>query len=360
MIPNHLLFRLTVIFCLVVGRSVFPANAQNAAASSQPGFLPLVVGSEYTYSELEKFSIPVKAKPSVISSDVDSVSLPQSVKPVSKDEFVATLALNLLTVKEFIPVSMKELVKRVGERGVDFQMTTLIEEDLRKAGGNDEVIQAARSAYRATSGDGLAPSSASAYFDLLKQAASALKDKQVEKAGNLLEDAIKLDSTLAMAYEYLGHIQFYRYPSIKGRDRKADSAAAEAHLRAAIERGGEAMFVVIHGHGFGSSPSLCGGTFIIRKSSITYQMAAPPGLEMAVRFSLELDHSFYAEKSSIKKLETPWDARGGFRITLPNPQKPGEMKQFRFQAVQFFDDGTVDMSYGHYAKLILSLINDYH
>jgi hypothetical protein len=61
-------------------------------------------------------------------------------KPISKDGLVKAVKINGL------PTS--ELVEQIHARGVGFQMTSEIEQELKSVGGQPEVIEAARASYR--------------------------------------------------------------------------------------------------------------------------------------------------------------------------------------------------------------------
>ncbi len=66
----------------------------------------------------------------------------QGKKPYDQGTLLRVVQLNAL------PTS--EVVEKINERGVDFQMTTQIESEFRSAGARPEVIQAMRSNYRAS------------------------------------------------------------------------------------------------------------------------------------------------------------------------------------------------------------------
>src|SRR5947209_3450499 len=62
-------------------------------------------------------------------------------KPITKKGLVDAVKINGLTTQE--------LVQQIERRGVDFEMTSDAESDLRSVGARPEVIEAARSNYRA-------------------------------------------------------------------------------------------------------------------------------------------------------------------------------------------------------------------
>jgi hypothetical protein len=68
----------------------------------------------------------------------------QAKKPISKTGLVNAVRINGLTTQE--------LVAQIERRGVDFQMTSADESELRSAGARPEIIEAARVNYRAPAG----------------------------------------------------------------------------------------------------------------------------------------------------------------------------------------------------------------
>src|SRR5438270_7850905 len=65
----------------------------------------------------------------------------QATKPISREGLVKAVRINGL--------STAELIQQIQTRGVSFQMTPDAEAELRSAGARPEVIEAARSNYRA-------------------------------------------------------------------------------------------------------------------------------------------------------------------------------------------------------------------
>jgi tetratricopeptide (TPR) repeat protein len=65
----------------------------------------------------------------------------QAKKPITRDGLVKAVRINGL--------STSELVQQIQSRGVSFQMTADAEQELRQAGARPEVIETARSSYRA-------------------------------------------------------------------------------------------------------------------------------------------------------------------------------------------------------------------
>jgi tetratricopeptide (TPR) repeat protein len=78
----------------------------------------------------------------------------QAKKPISKDGLIKAVRINGL--------STAELIQQIQARGVAFQMTPEVEAEMRQAGARPEVIEAARSNYRATTGPPVVNASAHA------------------------------------------------------------------------------------------------------------------------------------------------------------------------------------------------------
>lgn len=85
--------------------------------------------------------------PIIVALMAANVAQMQGKKPYDQGTLLRVVQLNAL------PTS--EVVEKINERGVDFQMTSQIESEFRSAGARPEVIQAMRANYRAAT----APSS---------------------------------------------------------------------------------------------------------------------------------------------------------------------------------------------------------
>ncbi len=121
------------------------------------------------------------------------------------------------------------------------------------------------------------------YDDLTDQAtaaiATSLVASDVSSANyglNLLQQALRLDPARPTAYQLLGYLQLYGFHNI---------ILAEQSMRAAIERGGSAVFYVAHDDGGVFSES-CQGSLFVSKTSVSYK-ASNSG------------HAFETEKSNI-------------------------------------------------------------
>jgi hypothetical protein len=272
----------------------------------------------------------------------------QAKKPYDKDTLLRVVKLNA--------VATSEIIQRVEQRGVGFQLTSAVEAEFRAAGARPELIEAMRANYRAAaqppasttasrpassstpansvpagpplskseiltllqggvpsdrieqyvevrgvnfaatpetvaeikaaggsrsllgviSEKAMTNSSAASstrpasmsdrnsgpdYDDLTGQATAAIQASDTQGAIELLQDAIRLDTSQPTAYALLGFVQLYGNHDIQ---------AAERAMRAAIERNGGAAFRVYHDHD-GFFQQWCQGSFFVTKSGMTFK-----------------------------------------------------------------------------------------
>ena len=123
------------------------------------------------------------------------------------------------------------------------------------------------------------------YDDLTDQATAAITTSlaasdiaSANYALNLLQQALRQDPTRPTAYQLLGYLQLYGFHNIM---------LAEQSMRAAIERGGSAVFYVAHDDG-GVFSSSCQGSLFVSKTSVSYKAS-------------NSDHAFETEKSKIQE-----------------------------------------------------------
>lgn len=227
--------------------------------------------------------------------------------------------------------SAEAIEKTVEARGVDFTVTPEIGNDIVSAGGTRSLVGTI-----STSVKHIGPT----YSDYLDLTGSALTEKQYAKAAELLELAIKLDPARPAAYQYLGFIQFYIFKDVKGRNRDADRAAGEQNMRAAIERGGEAGFVVLHLHT--TVFTACGGIFYVRKGSVAY--------EPVMVFVKSKDDSFDVPGYEVRDYGAgKLFAAGTFHLTVP--RNGGELKVYSFKMNEGYS--------GKDTKLVVRFVEDY-
>ncbi|MFY9574985.1 MAG: hypothetical protein WAV20_26580 [Blastocatellia bacterium] len=200
--------------------------------------------------------------------------------PLSKAEIITLLQSGVPTtrVEQFVEA-----------RGVSFAINPQIAREIKDAGGNNALIGAitakASEAPAISSGSsGSSRPTRSAvpagpdYDELTDKAVAAMQANNTYSAINLLQQAVKLDSSKAQAYGLLGFAQLYG---------NHDILAAERSMRAAIERGGGAPFRVYHDHDKLFN-SFCQGSLFVSKTTVTFR--ADDG-----------NHTFEATRSDIKE-----------------------------------------------------------
>src|SRR5262249_10282877 len=116
------------------------------------------------------------------------------------------------------------------------------------------------------------------YEDLTDQAISAMQANNSVGAIRVLQQAIQVDPSRATAYQLLGFAQLYGIKDIN---------SAESSMKAAMERGGSAVFYVYHDHD-GFFKTFCEGSFFVSKTGVSYK--AKDG-----------NHTFEAANSIIKE-----------------------------------------------------------
>lgn len=175
--------------------------------------------------------------------------------PLSKVEIVTLL-------QNGVPVARVEQLVEV--RGVAFSLTPEIAKEITGAGGNRSLLGAITERAAAPSGAPASSASANAgpdYDDFTDQAMAFMQANDSHNAILTLQKAVRLDSSKPLAYQLLGIAQLYGNHNI---------AAAEGSMRAAIQRGGAAVFRVYHDHDkfFGS---YCEGSLFITKAEVTFK-----------------------------------------------------------------------------------------
>ena len=148
------------------------------------------------------------------------------------------------------------------------------------------------------------------YDDLTDQAVYAMQTNNAVYGVQLLQQAIRLDPSRPTAYQLLGFAQLYG---------AFDIASAEQSMRAAMERGGSAVFYVYHDHGAGNFTSgYCEGSFFVTKSGVSYK--AKDG-----------NHTFEADKANIKEAKTNSLMGAGYGVFhIKVTQADGKSKNYNF------------------------------
>jgi len=168
-------------------------------------------------------------------------------------------------------------------RGVSFTLTPEISREITAAGGNRSLLGAitekatSSSSSHSISQPPAKPNAGPDYEDLTDQAVSFMQANNPRSAVQVLQQAVQMDRARPTAFQLLGYTQLYLV---------RDIVSAEQAMRAAIERGGNAVFRVYHDHD-GFFQSYCQGSFFVSKAGVTFK--ADNG-----------DHTFAAEDSNIK------------------------------------------------------------
>lgn len=204
--------------------------------------------------------------------------------PLGKNEIITLLQSGVP------PARVEQFVEK---RGVNFSVTPEIAREITGAGGTRSLVGAITE--KSTAEDLSAnlsstPADDSAdddraegpdYDDLTDRALASMKASDYNGAISFLQQAVSLDASKPTAYQLLGINMLYAQQNF---------AAAEQAMRAAIERGGAAVFRVYHDHdgGFGT---YCQGSFFVTKSGVSFK--ADDG-----------NDTFEAEDSNIKEAKT--------------------------------------------------------
>jgi hypothetical protein len=205
----------------------------------------------------------VSTSPRVSNTAAPSANVPAGA-PLSKGEIVTMLQAGTP------PARVEQFVEK---RGVSFQVTPEIAREITAAGGNRSLVGAIteKSTAEAASngGDGSPFGSASNaaaggapdYDDLLDRATSSLTSSDYNGALRHAQQAVQLDTKRPEAFSLLGSLALYYSQNV---------STAEQNMRAAIERGGSAYFLVQHDHGSNFS-TYCDGSFFVTKAGVSFK-----------------------------------------------------------------------------------------
>ncbi|HMG37054.1 MAG TPA: hypothetical protein VKM94_24200 [Blastocatellia bacterium] len=216
------------------------------------------------------------SKPSGPSGPTNPTKVPAGA-PLSKAEIVTMLQSGVPSerVEQFVEV-----------RGISFAMTPEIAREIGAAGGKRSLLGAISEKATSASTSPSTPSGGRMtgtrvgpdYDELTDQAIGAMQARNPNLAIRLLHQAAQMDSARPTAYQLLGFAQLYGEQNI---------VSAEQSMRAAMERGGSAVFYVYHDHD-GVFKSWCEGSFFVGKTGVSYK--AKDG-----------NHTFEAQDSQIKE-----------------------------------------------------------
>lgn len=188
--------------------------------------------------------------------------------PLSKSEIVTML-------QGGIPSSRVEQFVEV--RGVNFAVTPQITAEIKSAGGDRSLIGAITekgqsqtasdntsytdSPFGNNGGGNSGRNGGPDYDDYMDRVSSAWSAQDWNSAISAAQQAAQLDPARPQAYQLLGTMLLYS---------RNDFAGAEQAMRAAIERGGSAAFVVYHDH-TGNFSNYCQGTFFVSKTGVSFK-----------------------------------------------------------------------------------------
>jgi hypothetical protein len=189
--------------------------------------------------------------------------------PLSKSEIVTMLQGGIASsrVEQFVEV-----------RGVNFAVTPQIIAEIKAAGGDRSLIGAIteKSSTQTAGSDGGSDytdspfgannggktnNSAPDYDDYMDRVSSSWSARDWNSAIGFAQQAAQLDPSRPQAYQYLGTMLLYA---------RNDYQGAEQAMRAAIERGGSAAFIVYHDH-TGNFQQYCQGTFFVTKTGVSFK-----------------------------------------------------------------------------------------
>ena len=201
------------------------------------------------------------ARPS--GSSASHASVPDG-PALSKSEIVTMLQGGIA------PARVEQFVEK---RGVTFRLSREDAQEITAAGGNRSLIgaiteKAPDESAAGNAGNAPSPfaepagaSSAPTYDDLIDRSTSAMSANDFAGAIRLAQQAAQLDPQQPQAYSIIGTLSLYYSQNV---------STAEQAMRAAIERGGSAVFHVYHDHN-GSFGQYCEGSFFVSKAGVQFK-----------------------------------------------------------------------------------------
>ncbi len=254
-----------------------------------------------------------------------------SGEPVKRDRLV-----KVLRSKRF---QTRDIVQIIRENGVDFRVTSEVQNELVTAGARPAVIDAAKNNYRggpsnrsarASSTVGSTSGARNSYNSLIDQAVEAYDlRRDLRTTNELLQRAVTMQPSNPRAYQFLGFLNLYGYNNFD---------EAERQWKKAINLGGSAVLRVIHDRGGGMFVASNGGSLYIAKNTVRFE-------------SDDNQVTFETSDRNIKKIEVNsafkrlFQLKGGsFHIVL---EKDDKMANYNFAPLS----GKTDES-----KMIIRLI----
>ena len=205
-----------------------------------------------------------------------------SGSPLAKDAIITLLENGVTDV---------QVRKNVQSRGVNFKTNPQIINEIKKAGGTIALVNLIGASYIAAnptntgaSNDAVAATpNVNDIYDGLIDKAVDLYDNKKDKQGalNSLQEAVKLDTSKARAYQLLGFMNLYGFSNF---------AEAERNMRESLARGGSAVVRVFHDHN-GLFSDTCQGSLYVAKDTVRFE-------------SDNNAHTFQTSDSDIQKIKT--------------------------------------------------------
>ncbi len=183
--------------------------------------------------------------------------------PVKRDRLV-----KVLRSKRF---QTRDIVQIIRENGVDFRVTSDVQNELVAAGARPAVIEAAKNNYRGGPSSSAKASSTvvstgaprNTYDGLIDQAVEAYDvRKDLKTTNDLLQRAAAMQPSNPRAYQFLGFLNLYGHKNFD---------EAERHWKKAISLGGSAVLRVIHDRGGGMFLASNRGSLYIAKNTVRFE-----------------------------------------------------------------------------------------
>lgn len=210
----------------------------------------------------------------------------------------------------------RDIVQIIRENGVDFRLTSDVQNELTTAGARPPVLDAVKSNYRGGAPSGSAKASSTVgtkgaprntYNGLIDQAVEAFDGRKDLKATNdLLNRAVAMQPSNPRAHQFLGFLNLYGYKNFN---------ESEKHWKKAISLGGSAVLRVIHDRGGGTFVASNQGSLYIAKNTVRFE-------------SDDNKATFETSDSNIKKIEVNSKLKrmfqfkgGSFKIELVKEDK---------------------------------------
>ena len=237
-------FSASELIARVVSRGVsFELTGQIEAELRQAGAGPKLIEAVRS-----NYRPPPKAVP---APPTYNYSIPPG-PPLSPPEVIALLQSGM---------GSERVQKYVETLGVNFSLNQQTINSIKAAGGSESLIGAIAEAFTRRSGASGSGEGAPDYDDLTDQATLAMHSNNSAYAIDLLKRAISMDGSRPGAYSLLEFAELYGARNLK---------LAEQAGRAAVERGGSAVFRVRHVHD-ATFETFCLGSIFVARSEVTFK-----------------------------------------------------------------------------------------